>query len=156
MIRNIWIVCWAFTFAIGLSQIPSFTQQYLQAVNSAAAELKKIVDGDRKDAQEAGLTMEQYVAQFTSNSNSLFVKQGNRISGRIEREEFLIGLRDKLLATQEWLRPFVILIEPDVQIFEQTALLYSFTLALDPLYAFVGALLSLIINSLFFVIFRRA
>jgi len=149
MLKNAWIISWAFLFAIGFSQLPNFAQQYLQALNSAAAELETQVESFRGIARSEGLSLEDYLGRLSGNADLAVGKTGGEIRRIYQRQVTLSGQRDRLLSSPKWLRPVLIAQTPDRAVLERTAALYQFTLLLDPLYAAAGAVLSLLLTSLF-------
>ena len=149
MLKNAWIIAWAFLFAIGFSQLPNFAQQYLQALNSAAAELETQVESFRGIARREGLSLEAYLNRLSGNTDLAVGKTGGEIRKIYQRQVTLSDQRDQLLGSPQWLRPILIARNPDNAVLERTASLYQFTLLLDPIYAAGGAVLSLLLTSLF-------
>ena len=73
--------------AVGLSQFPEFSQQYLQRLSGAVDELRAVVVSFDQSAVNAGLTREEALAELNGSSFQTEL-QGN-LTGQINRYERL-------------------------------------------------------------------
>lgn len=74
--------------AVGLSQFPEFSQQYMQRLGGAADELNTIVSQYSADAKAARMTLETYVDTL-SKEGPLSQTQARNMQAHIDRQAYL-------------------------------------------------------------------
>ena len=74
--------------AVGLSQFPEFSQQYLQRLSGAVDELGAIVAQFDADAERSDLTRDQALANY-ADAGGFLAEQGHAKSNEIQRYEVL-------------------------------------------------------------------
>ncbi|MDQ5979073.1 MAG: hypothetical protein QG602_2047 [Verrucomicrobiota bacterium] len=146
------------------SQGPEFMQQYLQRLGGHLDEARRQLATFQKTADQAGLTLDQFISQTAANADSAVANLGGVMTDSDERVTALQTAHDALLQAALWERPFVFLRHLDTGIARATAGVYQPavpTTAEGLIYAFAGmlfilALYHLGLKRLFGLVFARS
>jgi hypothetical protein len=99
------------------SQFPEFAQQYRQRLGGALAELDTIVDQFDADATRNNLTREAALDTYDNAREPFLRDRGVSMADVIARYERLFQQKVRLEAAPEFLRPVVVLNQPDSRTF---------------------------------------
>jgi hypothetical protein len=75
--------------AMGLSQFPEFSQQYLQRIGGATEEVRVIADQFRADASSNGYTVETALEAYAASDDTFLNDRAASVKLILEREKFL-------------------------------------------------------------------
>ncbi len=150
--------------AVLLSQGPEFMQQYLQRLGGHLDEARRQLAAFQKTADQAGLTLDQFISQTAANADPAVAKLGGVMTDSVERVASLQTAHDALLQAELWERPFVFLRNLDAGIARATAGVYQPAVPTTTeglVYAFAGMLLILALyhlglKRLFGAVFSRS
>ncbi|RXK53179.1 DUF2937 family protein [Oleiharenicola lentus] len=150
--------------AVLFSQGPEFMQQYLQRLGGHLDEARRQLATFQKTADQAGLTLDQFISQTAANADSAVAKLGGVMSDSVDRVASLQSAHDALLSAALWERPFVFVRQLDPSIARATAGVYQPavpTTAEGLVYALAGMLIILALyhlglKRLFGLVFTRS
>ena len=132
--------------AILFSQGPEFMQQYLQRLGGHLEEARRQLMVFQATAIQAGLSLDQFIAQTGANSDPAVAKLGGVMSLAAQRVESLHSTHESLLHASLWERPFVFLRHLDLEIARATGRVFQPavpTTAEGLIYALTGMLVFL-------------
>lgn len=141
--------------AVLFSQGPEFMQQYLQRLGGHLDEARRQLDVFHKTAQQAGLSLDQFISQTAANTDPAVAKLGGVMTAAAERVSFLESAHDALLHSALWQRPFVFVRHLDFEIARATGAVFKPavpTTVEGVAYALTGMLVAL---TLYHVLLKR-
>jgi hypothetical protein len=148
--------------AVLFSQGPEFMQQYPQRLGGHLDEARRQLGIFQHTAAQAGLSLDQFIAQTGANTDPSVARLGGVMSDAVSRVTSLQAAHDSLLHAAIWERPFVFVRHLDVGIASATGNVYqpAVPTTIEGLvYATTGMLLVLAIYHLglkrLFLLFRR-
>lgn len=125
------------------SQLPEFTQQYLQRLGGQLDQLRRLTENLRSDAAAEGLTLRGYVELFVNSDTSAHRRAGQRMLELVQDYEAIRSAHDALIAATPLLRPTVLLRHVDPELAQATFDAYNPALPLTTsgaIYALIGGL----------------
>ncbi len=106
--------------AVVFSQAPEFMQQYAQRLGGHLDEARRQLRQFQETAQQSGLTLERFIAQTSTNSDTAVAKLGGVMSQSLTRVDTLESAQSALQNASLWSRPFVFLKHLDSSIAQAT------------------------------------
>jgi hypothetical protein len=106
--------------AILFSQAPEFMQQYAQRLGGHLDEARRQLQQFRQAAEQSGLTLERFIAQTATNSDTAVAKLGGVMTRAVTRVDTLESAHAALQDASLWSRPFVFLRHIDSSIARAT------------------------------------
>lgn len=82
--------------ALGISQVPEYTQQYAQRLGGAIDELSAIILRFDDDAAQSGLTREEGLERYRRSTDGFLVDRGSSMQVIFERHQQLVAQREAL------------------------------------------------------------
>lgn len=137
--------------AVLFSQAPEFFQQYLQRLGGHLDEARRMLAQFERTAGEAGLSLEQFITQTSTNYDPAVARLAQVMTESIERVQHLGTAFTALRDASTWSRPFVFLSDVDTAIARATWTDYkpAVPTTLEGLvYAAAGMLLFLAVHQL--------
>jgi len=113
MIRRIVVSLFAVTGALGASQAPEVSQQYLQRVGGAVDELGEIVRRFDSDAQREGLDRDGAIEDLEASGSDFARGQGGRMRQTIARYDRLSAQYAALQEAGPFERTWIVARNPD-------------------------------------------
>lgn len=83
-------------FAVLLSQLPEFTQQYRQRLGGAVDEMTAAIAQFDQEASAQSLNRDQGIARLEANSDTLAQQRGESVAATVERRDRLDRQREAL------------------------------------------------------------
>lgn len=80
--------------ALGLSQVPEYTQQYAQRLGGAIDELTAIITRFDDDAAQSGLTREEGLERYRASEDEFLADRGNAMQAIFTRHQQLVVQRE--------------------------------------------------------------
>lgn len=111
--------------AVLFSQGPEFMQQYLQRLGGHLDEARRQLSGFQRTAQQAGMSLEQFISQTASNQDTAVARLSGVMTDAVDRVSTLQSAHDALLQAALWERPVVFLRHLDVAIARATGAVYK-------------------------------
>lgn len=106
--------------AVGFSQAPEFMQQYMQRLGGHLDEARRQLAQFEQAAAQSGLTLQRFIAQTSTNSDTAVAKLGSVMMRASTRVESLQSAQDALQNASLWTRPFVFIRHLDTTIAQGT------------------------------------
>jgi len=106
--------------AVGLSQMPEFIQQYLQRLGGHVDEARRQVEQYQTVATQSHETLDQLIAQTTSNADLAVSRLGHVMGDAVTRLQTLQSDQALISSAPPWKQPFVFLTHADSQIAHNT------------------------------------
>lgn len=132
--------------AVGFSQAPEFMQQYMQRLGGNLDEARRQLMQFEQAATQSGLTLERFIAQTSTNSDTAVAKLGGVMTRAVSRVDSLESAQTALQNASLWTRPFVFIRHLDSSIAQGTWSIFKPavpTTAEGLLYALLGMLVLL-------------
>lgn len=111
--------------AVLLSQGPEFMQQYLQRLGGHLNEARRQLAIFEQTAQQADLSLAQFISQTAANIDPAVAKLGGVMTGAVDRVAKLQAAHDAFMRAELWQRPLVFLRHLDGEIARATAAVYQ-------------------------------
>ncbi|HEU5079217.1 MAG TPA: DUF2937 family protein [Opitutaceae bacterium] len=137
--------------AVVFSQAPEFMQQYLQRLGGHVDEARRQVTQYRTVAEQSNLTLDQFIAQTSKNSDAAVAKLGGVMHEATARLQELQDAQNALLHAPVFTRPIVFAQHFDKEIAHATWSIFKPAVPATiegVVYAFVGLFLILAIYHL--------
>jgi hypothetical protein len=141
--------------ALVFSQAPEFFQQYLQRLGGHLDEARRTLAQFERTAAEAGLTLDRFITQTSTNYDQAVAKLAQVMTAAVERVQHLDAAFTALRDASVWTRPFAFLRHLDGAIAHATWTDYKPavpTTAEGFIYAAAGMLVFL---GIYHLVFRR-
>lgn len=106
--------------AVLFSQAPEFFQQYLQRLGGHLDEARRMLAQFERTAGEAGLTLEKFINQTSTNYDPAVARLAGVMKDSLERVQHLAEAFAALRDASAWSRPFVFLRDLDAAIARAT------------------------------------
>ncbi len=106
--------------AVLFSQAPEFFQQYLQRLGGHLDEARRMLAQFERTAGEAGLSLENFITQTSTNYDPAVARLAQVMTESIERVQHLGTAFTALRDASTWSRPFVFLSDVDTAIARAT------------------------------------
>ena len=106
--------------ALLFSQAPEFFQQYLQRLGGHLDEARRTLAQFERTAAEAGLTLDRFITQTSTNYDLAVAKLAKVMADAVERVQHLDTAFTSLRDASVWTRPFAFLQHLDVTIARAT------------------------------------
>lgn len=137
--------------AVVFSQAPEFMQQYLQRLGGHVDEASRQVAQYRTVAEQSNLTLDQFIAQTSRNTDAAVAKLGGVMHEAADRLHDLTDAQNALLHSSAFTRPIVFAQHFDKEIARGTWSLFKPAVPATIegiVYAFLGLFLMLAIYHL--------
>jgi hypothetical protein len=105
LVDRVLAVAGAFLF----SQAPEFFQQYLQRLGGHLDEARRILAQFEGTADQAGLTLDRFIAQTSANADTAVARLAQVMSDALARVQHLEAAYTSLRDASAWTRPFAFL-----------------------------------------------
>lgn len=136
------------------SQAPLFMEQYTQQLIGRTAELGIQVDAMRRSASASGKTLDQLIQKFANSGDPDFTRQGEVMSGVIQRWQDLTGSLTAMEGSTLLSRPLNFMYHMNYEVFKSTLDHYTFGFPLT-VEGGVYALIGLSVGYLLFAFVRK-
>ena len=148
------IVC--IVFAVVFAQGPVYIAQYLDVLAGARMESEKNLRKVQEQAEDNGVTVEDFVSRLLGNSDPLVRSSGETIQNLLVSYEQYESAYSAISTANVWQKPFRLIQHFDPSIGEALVFNPSVPLSIEgAVYAFIGLIIGWLLFSLIASIFKR-
>ena len=145
--RDVTLLIFALGGAVAGSQVPTFVQQYEQALGGALHEAQLQLGRYETLARDEGASVEDFARRLAANTDASVAGVGRTIEDQAERKAALEEQAELLAAAAPLVKPWVLVRHHDADLLAGAWEKYRYTLTLDPAFAAAGVLMGLLVNA---------
>lgn len=155
LLRDLSLLVFILSGAIGGSQVPQFVQQYVQRLGGALQIAQEYIGKYEPLAQDDGLAVGEFARQLAESTDPRVAGLGQAVQAQVERTMMLEEHAKLLAAAGPLVQPWELVRHHDAELLAGTWRDFRYTLTLDPAFAAVGTLWGLILNTVLWSILGR-
>jgi hypothetical protein len=138
-----------------VSQVPRFIQEYEQRLGGALQEASRQLDEFRRNAEDAGLSFNEYVGRHLDGSDAALRATGRTIQNSVLRVADLREQVQRLSDATKFGKPVVLCRTYDGSLLRATWDRFAITATFDPVFGLIGLVLGWLLNALLWSVVPR-